>query len=125
MVYKIEIPPEDKDVLHGNLVVDIEFWLNDYEDRDGTTKWYTECHTTFIPKGFVPLARMVDNPIELIGDLDGLGKFRCWLNEECDDGNRILPMEEADRRKSKVHHPELLRRIKALCDKYNLIYNVD
>ena len=125
MVYTIELQPENNKYFHGKVVVDIEFWLNDYKDRDNTTKWYTECRTTLVPEGVVPLARMDNRVGELINDLDHLINYRVWLNESSETYNRILPMEEASKRMSEYHHPELLKRIKHFCEKYNLIYNVD
>ena len=125
MVYTIELPPKSDNVLHGKVILDIEFWLNDYDDKSGITKWYTKCNTTIVPKGIVPFIKMENRNSELITDLEGLIYFNRWVNEECEDGNRILPMKEASERMYKLHHPELLKRIKNFCEKYYLIYNVD
>lgn len=125
MIYTIEFPPANDNALHGMVVVGIEFWLNDCKDRDNTTKWYTECRTTLVPEGIVPLARLDNRVGELINDLDHLRNYRVWLNESGGTYNHILPMEEASKRMSEYHHPELKKRIKEFCNKYNLIYNVD
>ena len=125
MIYRIELPPANDNDLHGKTVVDIEFWLNDYKDSDNTTKWYTECCTTLVPEGVVPLARIDNRVGELIDDLDHLRNYRVWLNESSETYNHILPMEEAYKRMFEYHHPELKKRIKEFCKKYNLIYNVD
>ena len=125
MVYTIELPPENGKDIHGKTVVDIEFWLNDYRDNNREAMWYTECKTTIIPEGIVPLARSVGNPDELIKGLDRLIEYRRWLNEETSDGNRIEHMDAASARKDNYHHPELKKRIKEFCNKYSLICNVD
>jgi len=125
MVYTIELPPENGKNIHGKVAVDIEFWLNSYHDIDRGTLWYTECKATIVPEGIVPLARSVGNPDELIKDLDRLIEYRCWLNEETSDGNRIECMKVASARKDNCHHPELKKRIEEFCSKYNLICNVD
>ena len=125
MVYTIELPPENGKNIHGKVVVDIEFWLNDYRDNNRGTLWYTECKTTMVPEGIVPLARSVGNPDELIKDLARLIEYRCWLNEDTSGGNRIECMKVASARKNYCHHPELKKRIEEFCKKYNLIYNVD
>lgn len=125
MVYTIELQPENGKHLHGKVIFDIEFWLNDYKDKDNTTKWYTECRITLVPEGVVPLARMENRVGELIHDLNHLRNYRVWLNESSETYNRILPMEDASKRMSEYHHPELKKRIEEFCKKYNLIYNVD
>ena len=125
MVYTIELPPENGKSLHGKVVIDIEFWLNDCRDNNRGTLWYTECKTTIVPEGIVPLARSVTNPEELIKDLAHLIEYRRWLNEETSDKNCIGGMKVASARKDNYHHPELKKRIKEFCDKYSLICNMD